>query len=541
MSDAAPERSARRGVSISLKLIGTTALLLLFTVGLYGAMNLQDLAKVFDTARDDQQDVVLEAVASTARNVTETLGTAATVVLAGAQYAELEALLGRTRKNDPRLLYIEVFEEAGGKPDAASGEAAQTRAGLTAAATPPQLSARLGEDAVAGLKFFERAGVLDLLEITVPLGGGAAGGSGGRVIAGWSVAELTARQARIETQAAERERRAMIDGVLVGGLIVLLGVLLTVLQSLAISRPLRALSRVVDKLARGELGQRAVVQSGDEIGELARNFNTMAERIGVLIKDTKAKATYEKELEVARVIQEALLPPSHVIRAGGMQFIGHFKSASICGGDWWSYAELPGGRLLMLIGDVTGHGVSSAMITAAAKSCCDTLRHVTEGDLTVSFLLEELNQTIYEAAHRKFVMTFFATIIDPATKTITFSNAGHNFPLLFRRSAGPDEPAIVPLVTRGNRLGDEVSSRFVERTVPYTSGDVLVWYTDGITEGLDAHGEEYGEKRFRRSIRAALDAPVDAILERVLSDAERWFADFSHPEDDITLVVGRFL
>jgi serine phosphatase RsbU (regulator of sigma subunit) len=538
MSDgAAPGAAPRRGVSISLKLIGTTALLLLFTVGLYGAMNLQDLAKVFNAARDEQQDDVLVAVTTTARNVTETLGTAATVVLAGAQYAELEAWLGRTRKNDARLLYVEVFEEAGGKPDATSGNPEKARAHLAPAPTPNELAARLGNEAVAGLRFFERAGDLDLLEVTVALGGGA----GGRVIAGWSVAELTARQAYIESQASMRRNRAMRDAMLVGALIVLLGVLLTVLQSLRISRPLRALSRVVDRLARGELGQRAQVQSNDEIGELARNFNTMAERLGVLIKDTKAKATYEKELEVARVIQEALLPPSHVIRAGGMQFIGHFKSASICGGDWWSYAELPGGRLLMLIGDVTGHGVSSAMITAAAKSCCDTLRHVTEGDLTVSFLLEELNQTIYEAAHRKFVMTFFATIIDPSAKTITFSNAGHNFPLLFRRSAGPDEPAIVPLVTRGNRLGDEVGSRFVERTVPYTSGDVLVWYTDGITEGLNTQGEEYGEKRFRRSIRAALDAPVDAILERVLSDAERWFADFSHPEDDITLVVGRFL
>jgi serine phosphatase RsbU (regulator of sigma subunit) len=194
----------------------------------------------------------------------------------------------------------------------------------------------------------------------------------------------------------------------------------------------------------------------------------------------------------------------------------------------------------MLIGDVTGHGVSSAMITAAAKSCCDTLRHVTEGELTVTFLLEELNKTIYEAAGRKFVMTFFATIIDPAKKTITFSNAGHNFPLLFRANPAQGEPAIVPLVTRGNRLGDVMESRFLERTVPYEPEDVLVWYTDGITEGVGTNGDEYGEKRFRRSIRAVLDKGADEILDKVIRDAESFFADFTHPEDDITLVVGKF-
>ena len=149
--------------------------------------------------------------------------------------------------------------------------------------------------------------------------------------------------------------------------------------------------------------------------------------------------------------------------------------------------------------------------------------------------------TIYEAANRKFVMTFFATIVDFEARTLTFSNAGHNFPMLIRARPGQGEPAVVPLVTRGNRLGDVKESRFVERSVPYAPGDVLVWYTDGLTEGVDAQGEEYGEKRFRRSIRAALAEGPEAILERILQDAERWFVDFSRPEDDITLVVGKFL
>lgn len=516
-----------KSLPISVKLMGTTTLLLLFTVGLYGVMNLQDLGKVFDESSSQQQTIALAGIATDARSVTDALGGTAGVFAAGAQFNELKALLDKTRKSNGRLLYAQIYE----------GQQVVATAGDTA------LKASLGEMAALpgidpeGMAFFGTGDEPTLLEVSQPW---EAPGFSGRIVAGWSLADVAQRKAEIQAQFSERKERAVLDATLVGGLIVLLGVVLTVLQSLRISRPIRELTDSVERIAHGEFGERAVVDSDDEIGVLARNFNYMAERIGVLLVETKEKATYEKELEVARVIQESLLPPSRLFERSGFEFMGFFKPASICGGDWWSYSEIADGKLLVLIGDVTGHGVSSAMITAAAKSCCDTLRHVTEGELTVTFLLEELNKTIYEAANRKFVMTFFATIIDPRARTITFSNAGHNFPLLFRARPLEGEPAIVPLVTRGNRLGDVMESRFLERTVPYAPGDVLVWYTDGLTEGVDANGEEYGEKRFRRSIRAALDQPADAILQRIIRDAERWFEDFNRPEDDITLVVGKF-
>jgi sigma-B regulation protein RsbU (phosphoserine phosphatase) len=76
--------------------------------------------------------------------------------------------------------------------------------------------------------------------------------------------------------------------------------------------------------------------------------------------------------------------------------------------------------------------------------------------------------------------------------------------------------------------------------VPFEPGDVIVWYTDGLTEGMSKNGEEYGEKRMRRSITATLEKGPDAILERILRDAEAQFVNFARPEDDITLVVGKF-
>jgi serine phosphatase RsbU (regulator of sigma subunit) len=522
---------ALKSLPISVKLIGTTTLLLLFTVGLYGVMNVQDLSKVYDESRQDQQRMILEATTIDARNVTSALAQIAAIQIAATAFGDLEAVIKEMMNVDSRLVFVTVRE--GEETVVQAGDEAAATAGIT---KDESLTSRAKGSV---LDVYRKGDDPVLIRSIVDFSTGE-GGIQGTVEAGWSITAIAAQNAAIAERVDARRRVSLLNTVFVGALVVLLGLVLTILQSLRISRPLRELTDSVERIAHGDLSERALVDSGDEIGVLSRNFNYMAERLGVLLTETKEKATLEKELEVARIIQESLLPPSRLIEREFIEFMGYFKSASICGGDWWSYSELAGGRLLMLIGDVTGHGVSSAMITAAAKSCCDTLRHVTDGELTVTFLLEELNKTIYEAANRKFVMTFFATIIDPRTRTITFSNAGHNFPLLFRANPGQGEPAVVPLVDRGNRLGDVMESRFTEKQVRYDVGDVLVWYTDGITEGVGNSGEEYGDKRFRRSIRSVLDQGADHILDRILKDAAAWFANFQQPEDDITLVVGKF-
>ena len=517
---------------IRVKLMATTIALLVFTIGLYGVMNVQDLRRLHDEGRVEQADMLQQGAMADAQNVTGALAATTAILLSSTSYADLEALIAELRRADPRLAQVSVIDVDGRAVAGGLVPSASAAAELVSI-TPPQINGRVKTELLG------QGARADFIRVTVTLQT-AGGAPGGHIEALWSMAHIADRSEVLTGLVEQRKAKSLLNSVIVGTLVIMLGVVLSILQSLRISKPIRDLSERVERIAHGQLKERAPVVSNDEIGVLARNFNDMAERIGVLLKDTKEKATLEKELEVARVIQESLLPPPRLIDKGFIQFQGFFKAASICGGDWWSFADLPGDKLLIVIGDVTGHGVSSAMITAAAKSCCDTLRHVTEGELTCSFLLEELNKTIYEAAHRKFVMTFFATIIDPRARTLTFSNAGHNFPLLFRASKQEGEPAIVPLVTRGNRLGDVVESRFLERTVPFESGDVVVWYTDGLTEGLGKTGEEYGEKRFRRSVQAVLDLGPDAILETVLRDAEAYFQDFTHPEDDITLVVGKF-
>ena len=119
----------------------------------------------------------------------------------------------------------------------------------------------------------------------------------------------------------------------------------------------------------------------------------------------------EQELEVARTIQETLVPPNEPVAQGHFKFAGYFQPASQCGGDWWTWHQLVGDKILIVIGDVTGHGVPSAMITAAAKAACDVARSVYQDDVAVAKLLEIMNYASFESAKRKFVMTCFAAIL----------------------------------------------------------------------------------------------------------------------------------
>jgi serine phosphatase RsbU (regulator of sigma subunit) len=254
------------------------------------------------------------------------------------------------------------------------------------------------------------------------------------------------------------------------------------------------------------------------------------------MRETAEKATLEKELEVARTIQETLVPSSDTLDRNYIKLAGYFQPATQCGGDWWTSHDLSGDRVLVVIGDVTGHGVPSAMITAAAKAACDVARAVTNDDLTVTYLLELMNRAIYESAKRKFVMTCFASIIDPKARTITYANAGHNFPYLYRAVNGQGQFGC--LMTRGNRLGDLVESKYQAKQMELLAGDVLVWYTDGIVECENDKGEEYGEKRFRAAIRRAADMDPAEMRESIVRAAGQFFGERAR-KDDITLVLGR--
>jgi serine phosphatase RsbU (regulator of sigma subunit) len=360
----------------------------------------------------------------------------------------------------------------------------------------------------------------------------------GYVVLGYDLAPADRFAATTAAQRAEASRRALLYSAVVGLLFALIGTVLAILQGLSITKPIKQLAWRASQIASGDLGARVEITSGDEIGALAENFNFMADQIAILLQQTAEKAKIEQELEVARAIQETLVPTAELVDRGTLKFAGYFQPAAQTGGDWWTWSEMVGGKILLVVGDVTGHGVPSAMITAAAKAACDVARNVHNDDVTVSRLLEIMNYAIYESAKRKFVMTCFASIIDTKARTITYANAGHNFPYLYRASAADGKGEFGSLMIRGNRLGDDASSKYEAKTTDLIAGDVLVWYTDGIVECENAEGAEYGEKRFRASVKRAAALDAAEMRDAIVADATQYFGDTPR-KDDITMVIGR--
>jgi serine phosphatase RsbU (regulator of sigma subunit) len=358
----------------------------------------------------------------------------------------------------------------------------------------------------------------------------------GYVVLGYDLARVGWFKQEANEEKAEAVTKAALYTGAVGALFALIGTVLAIFQGLSISKPLKQLAWKADQIARGDLDARVEIHSGDEIGLLGENFNFMADQIAILLQQTAEKARIEQELEVAKAIQETLVPSDAPVKKSTLTFAGFYQPAAQTGGDWWTWADLVGSKTLVVIGDVTGHGVPSAMITAAAKASCDVARYVHNDDVTVTTLLEIMNHAIFESAQRRFVMTCFASIIDTKARTITYANAGHNFPYLFRPGEGKGE--FGSLMIRGNRLGDDRNSKYDAKTTELAIGDVLVWYTDGIVECENEAGEEYGEKRFRASVRKAAALDAGEMRDAIIADAGAFFGEAMR-KDDITMVVGR--
>jgi sigma-B regulation protein RsbU (phosphoserine phosphatase) len=173
------------------------------------------------------------------------------------------------------------------------------------------------------------------------------------------------------------------------------------------------------------------------------------------------------------------------------------------------------------------------MITAAAKSCCDTVRGMSGDHFSLLQLMSAMNFAIYQSARRSFVMTMFVALFDPVRKVISYVNAAHNFPYVVRAGG-----TMSCLAARGNRLGDRLDSEYGIREEAFGPGDLFVFYTDGLVECTSPDGEEFGEKRLRRLLMELAPRSVLEVRDEVVQRAMKFYGTEKR-KDDITMVVAR--
>lgn len=252
--------------------------------------------------------------------------------------------------------------------------------------------------------------------------------------------------------------------------------------------------------------------------------------------EARGKKTLSRAFDLATAIQEALMPDDRPAKRSGVSLRGLFRPVAECGGDLWTYQELSPTRLLILVGDATGHGAAPAMLTAVAKGGVDAMRHVAGAELDPGKLLAALNRAIYRAGRTRYMMTAFAAVVDSATGEVRFANAGQNFPYVVSRGAD-GRPRIEALVARGNTLGAAPDAPYQTHARRLAPGEKLVLYTDGVIDAGSPITEPFGEKRFRAVLASLADAPVPRVAESILAEVDGYLA--GRPvADDITLVVA---
>jgi serine phosphatase RsbU (regulator of sigma subunit) len=232
-----------------------------------------------------------------------------------------------------------------------------------------------------------------------------------------------------------------------------------------------------------------------------------------------------------------------MIEVGPCRVVGSCEPAHDCGGDWWTLRRLSGDRLLVVVGDVTGHGIPSAMVAASARGAVEALAVVDEALLTPERVLRAIDCAIKGVGTQQLLMTCFAALIDPVGGVVEYSNAGHNFPYLLGTEAGKVREINV-LALRGSPLGN-IPGEFVLKSGrrDLMPGDVFVFFTDGIIDRVDGDGNRFGDRRLRTMLTSrtfgrhgeGLASLRDDILAEVAS-----FARGTPADDDITLVICQY-
>jgi serine phosphatase RsbU (regulator of sigma subunit) len=238
----------------------------------------------------------------------------------------------------------------------------------------------------------------------------------------------------------------------------------------------------------------------------------------------------EQELAVARQIQLTFLPEVLPVMPG-WEFAAYYQAARMVGGDFYDFFELPGepGQLGMVIADVTDKGVPAALFMALSRTL---IRTTALSGRSPGAALARANQLILKDSQaNRFVSAFYATL-DTGSGKLAYANAGHNRPLWLQVATGE----LQELAARGIVLGVLYDLDLEECEIDVAPGDVLVFYTDGVTEAIDANHQLFGEDRLRAAVKANPEGSAQEVLEAIVQ-AVNTFTGNSPPSDDLTLFV----
>ena len=310
--------------------------------------------------------------------------------------------------------------------------------------------------------------------------------------------------------------------------------------------PLNILTEAAREYGEGNLGYEFNIKGRDEIAVLASHFKEMALKIVTYMETEKESVRMEEELKVAQAVQRSLVTDSFP-DLPQYDVAGFYQPASEAGGDWYGYVDIPEEKaMLFILGDVTGHGVGAALVTAASNTFFKTLElWFASPDISTEphEILYHINRVIHRSTKGKMAMTMFVVKLYLETGKMEYANAGHNSPYVFHKPVPGEvvkkKPKILqPLVLKGTPLGYAAESEYKKKESQMQPGDYLMIFSDGIIECCNPSEEEFGKKRFKADLESYEKENSEEFIERIKDSAYTYY-EGNPQNDDITLLMIR--
>ncbi len=269
-------------------------------------------------------------------------------------------------------------------------------------------------------------------------------------------------------------------------------------------------------------------------------LNAVADQAAIAISNARMhevvdeQERLEREIEIARKVQESLLPSSHPA-VPGFEIRAYSQAARQIGGDYYDFVWVDEDHLAIVIADVAGKGIPGALTMAAMRSA---LRALVQDDITAKELTIQLNDFIFGDLKRDVFISLSLAILNVNARTLSIVRAGHEPTILFRHNEKEPQLLITPGMALGLDRGSLFRDSLEESLIQLDVGDSVIFYTDGLTEAMNEEGTEFSLERFLGVLKECRGANLEDLLARVCEEVELFNGD-QPPHDDVTLVMLR--
>ncbi|MGD9051979.1 MAG: SpoIIE family protein phosphatase [Desulfobacterales bacterium] len=307
------------------------------------------------------------------------------------------------------------------------------------------------------------------------------------------------------------------------GAVLVMVVFLAFAFSRTVTKPMHILADGAERLAAGHFDTRVDIRSRDEFGEMGRVFNTVGPQL-------EANYQMRKSLDLAKEVQQNLLPAAPP-EIAGLDIAGKSIYCEETGGDYYDYFYRGDHKVDVMVGDVAGHGISSALLMTTARAFL-RLRSALPGG--IKEIVADVNaQLCKDVQDSGDFMTLFYSEINAREKYMCWVSAGHDPALIF----DPVTDSFKSLSAKGLPLGVEENAVYDEIRHPLAPGNIIIIGTDGIWEAPDQHGEMFGKDRLQDLVRAHAGQKAHQIIEAVIAAVEAFQGPGRQRQDDITLMI----